>query len=58
MFSDWTVFRNWCTKTGIRVKGAYRQLVDAFGVGDVGLITNVLLIQQLKTDLISVGKLA
>ena len=56
MFSDWRVFRNFRTKTGIQVKCANGQFIEASGVGDVDFLTGVLLVPQLK--LISEGKLA
>ena len=56
MFSDWRVFRNFRTKTGVQVRCANGQLAESSGVGDVGFLTNVLLIPQLKTNLISEGK--
>ena len=58
MFSDWRVFRNFRTKTGVQVMCANGQLVEASGVGDVGFLTNVLLVPQLRTNLISEGKRA
>ena len=58
MFSDWRVFRNFRATTGVQVKCANGQLVGASGVGDVGFLKNVLLVPQLKTNLISEGKLA
>ena len=58
MFSDWRVSRNFRTKTGVQVRCANGQLVEASGVGDEGFLTNVLLVPQLKTNLISEGKLA
>ena len=57
MFSDWRVFLNF-RKTVLQVKCANGQLVAASGVGDVGFLTDVLLVPQLKTNLISEGKLA
>ena len=57
MFSDWRVSRNFGTKTGIQVKCANGQLVEASGVGDVGCLTYVLLVPSLKTNLISEGEL-
>ena len=58
MFSDWRVFHKFRTKTGVQVRCANSQLVGASGVGDVGFLINVLLVPQLKTNLISEGKLA
>ena len=55
MFSDWRVFLNFLTKTGIQVKCADGQLVEASGVGDVGFLTNALLVPQLKANLIPEG---
>ena len=46
--TDWRVFRSFCTKTGIQVKCANGQLIEASGVGDVGFFTHVLLVLQLK----------
>ena len=40
------------------MRGANGQLVEVSGVGDVGFLTNVLLVHRLKTSLISEGKLA
>ena len=58
MFSDLRVFHNFCTKTGIQVKCANGQLIEPFSVGDAGFLTNSLGVPQLKTNLISKGKLA
>ena len=58
MFSDWRVFRNFRTKTGIQVKCANGQLIEAFDVDDVGFQTNALLVPQLKKCLISEGEIA
>ena len=58
MFSDWRVFQNFCTTNGVQVKCANGQLVGSSGVGDVGFLKNVLLVPQLKANLISEGKLA
>ena len=58
MFSDWRGFRNFRTKTGIQVKCANGQLIDASGVDDVGFLTDVLLVPQLKKNLSSERKLA
>ena len=58
MLSTWRIFRNFRTKTGIQVKCTNGQLVEASGVGDVSFLTNVLLVPQLKTNLIFEGKLA
>ena len=55
-FSDWRGFRNFRTKTGVQVRCANGQLVEAYGVGDAGILSNVLLIPQHKTTLISEGK--
>ena len=48
MFPVWRVFRIFRTKTGIQVKCANGQLIAASGVGDVGFLTGVLLVPQLK----------
>ena len=58
MFSDWRVFSNFRTKTGVQVMHANGQLAEASGVVDVGFLSNVLLVPKLKTNLISEGKLA
>ena len=47
MFSDWRVFRYFRNKTGIQVRCVNGQPVEASGVGDVGFLTNVLLVPQL-----------
>ena len=52
MFSGWRVFRDFSSKTGIQVKCANGQLIEASGVGDVGILTTVLLVAQLKKNLI------
>ena len=44
--------------TGIKVRCANGQLVEVSGVGDVGFLTNILLVPQLKTNLTSDGELA
>ena len=58
MISDLRVFRNFRTKTGIQIKYAIGQLIEASGLGDVCFLTNVLLVPKLKKTLISQGKLA
>ena len=52
MFSDWRVFRNFRNKTGIQVKCAYDELIEASGVGNVGFLPDVLLVPQLEKNLI------
>ena len=50
MFSDWRGFRNFRTKTWIQVKCADGQLIEAYGVGDWGFLTDVLMILQIKKN--------
>ena len=57
MFSDWRVFCNFRTKTGIQFKCANGQLIRASSVGDVGFLTDVFLVPQLQKNLISEEKL-
>ena len=56
MFSDWRVFYNFRTTTGIQVKCANGELAEASGVGDVGFLSNISLVPQLKINLISEGR--
>ena len=56
MCSDWKVFRNFRTKTGIQVKCANGALIEK-PVGGVDFLTDVLLVPQLKKNLNSEGKL-
>ena len=46
MFSDWRVFRNFRTKTGIQVKCASDQLIEASDVGDLDFLIGILLVPQ------------
>ena len=48
MFSDWRVFKNFPINTEIQVNCANGQVIEASGVGNVGFLTDVLLIPQLK----------
>ena len=48
MFSEWRVFHNFRTKNGIQVECSDSQLIAASDVGDNDILTNVLLVAQLK----------
>ena len=58
MFSDYKMFKNLSMDVDLWVKCANGSLTKVLGVGDVGSLRNVLLVPQLKKDLISEGQLA
>ena len=58
MFADWRLFKNLSTDVDLWVKCANGSLTKVLGVGDVGILRRVLLVPQLKKDLISEGQLA
>ena len=58
MFADWTMFKNLNMDVDLWVNCANGSLTKVLGVGDVGILRKVLLVPQLKKDLISEGQLA
>ena len=52
------MFKNLSTVIDLWVKCANGSLAKVLGVGDVGILRKVLLVPQLKKDLISEGQLA
>ena len=58
MFSNWRMFKNISTDVDLWVKCANGSMTKVLGVGDVGILRRVLLVPQLKKELISEGQLA
>ena len=56
--ADWRLLKNLSTDVDLWVKCANGSLTKVLGIGDVGVLRRVLLVPQLKKDIISEGQLA
>ena len=57
MFSDFRMFKNLSTDVDMLVKCTNGSLAKVLGVGDEGILRNVLSVSQLKKDLIYEGQI-